>query len=246
MRIGVYVDAFNVYYGGRSLCGRRTPGWRWLDLPSLALDLIDPNLWPEANLARVVYCTALRDSEGDASSIIDQRTYINALLHHWPQAEVAYGHYAAQIKPGVLADRGARPPRRVPSPGVANLPSWFPAEEIRGPEGGMELLVAVSSFAEKGSDVNVASHLLMDVLSGRVDAAMVFSNDSDLKFPIETARLHVPVATINPRSTRTAHDLRGDSSAGAGRHWWRRLTKADLFAHQLPDPVGQFTKPADW
>jgi hypothetical protein len=149
-------------------------------------------------------------------------------------------------KAGTLVDKGTRPPRRVPSPGEANLPSWLPAEEIRGPEGGMELLVAVSGFSEKGSDVNVATHLLMDVLSGRVDAAMVFSNDSDLKFPVETARLHVPVATINPRATRTAHDLRGDSTAGAGRHWWRRLSKADFVGHQLPDQVGRFTKPAGW
>ncbi|PWV71430.1 hypothetical protein SAMN05421630_115133 [Prauserella marina] len=32
MRVGVYVDAFNVYYGARAQCGRGTPGWRWLDL----------------------------------------------------------------------------------------------------------------------------------------------------------------------------------------------------------------------
>jgi len=195
MRIGVYVDAFNVYYGGRSLCGRRTAGWRWLDLPSLALDLIDPNLWPGASLARVVYCTALRDSEGDASSIVDQRTCINALLHHWPQAVAVYGRYASRIKTGALTDNRTRPPRRVTSPGLANLPAWLPAEEITGPEGTQELLVAVSGFEEKGSDVNVASHLLMDVLGGRIDAAMVFSNDSDLGFPLRTARLHVPVAT---------------------------------------------------
>jgi hypothetical protein len=32
VRIGVYVDGFNLYYGARGLCGRGTPGWRWLDL----------------------------------------------------------------------------------------------------------------------------------------------------------------------------------------------------------------------
>ena len=36
MRVGVYVDGFNVYYGGRGLCGRGTAGWRWLDLRALA------------------------------------------------------------------------------------------------------------------------------------------------------------------------------------------------------------------
>ena len=40
MRIGVYVDGFNLYYGARSLCGRGTPGWRWLDLRGLAAHLV--------------------------------------------------------------------------------------------------------------------------------------------------------------------------------------------------------------
>ncbi|HEY7200404.1 MAG TPA: NYN domain-containing protein, partial [Candidatus Dormibacteraeota bacterium] len=31
MRVGVYVDGFNLYYGARGLCGRGTAGWRWLD-----------------------------------------------------------------------------------------------------------------------------------------------------------------------------------------------------------------------
>jgi hypothetical protein len=39
VRIGVYVDGFNLYYGARGLCGRGTPGWRWLDLRALATDL---------------------------------------------------------------------------------------------------------------------------------------------------------------------------------------------------------------
>jgi hypothetical protein len=56
MRIGVYVDGFNVYYGARGLCGRGTPGWRWLDLRSLATDLIGKRAdWPSARVERLVY-----------------------------------------------------------------------------------------------------------------------------------------------------------------------------------------------
>jgi hypothetical protein len=40
MRIGVYIDGFNLYYGAREMCGRGRPGWRWLDLEALAKDLI--------------------------------------------------------------------------------------------------------------------------------------------------------------------------------------------------------------
>ncbi|MFC0114836.1 hypothetical protein [Kibdelosporangium aridum] len=77
-------------------------------------------------------------------------------------------------KTGILIDKSQRPPRRIASPGIENLPDWLPAEEIRGAEGAPELLVSVSTYEEKGADVNVASHLLIDVLTGSVDAAMVF------------------------------------------------------------------------
>jgi hypothetical protein len=81
----------------------------------------------------------------------------------------------------------------------------------------------MTTFEEKGSDVNVASSLLIDVLSERVDAAMVLSNDSDLHLPLAQAREQVAVATVNPSAKPTAVDLRGHRDTGAGHHWWRRL-----------------------
>lgn len=107
----------------------------------------------------------------------------------------------------------------------------------------------MASFAyreEKGSDVNVASHLLLDVLTEAVDAAIVISNDSDLRFPIEEARRRVPVGTVNPSPNRLAGDLRGVATAGAGHHWWRQLAASDVIAHQLPDPAGRFRRPVGW
>ncbi|HEV3358720.1 MAG TPA: NYN domain-containing protein [Pseudonocardiaceae bacterium] len=245
-RVGVYVDAFNVYYGGRALCGRGTPGWRWLDIVGLATDLIDPRMWPDPKITTVAYCTALRDREGDPSSLSDQHTYINALKCRHGIVSVTDGKYVPRVKKGVIVDMAGRPPRRVSSPGTAHLPAWLPVDEVVGPAGQTELLATVSTFEEKGSDVNVVSHLLIDVLTDRINAAMVFSNDSDLRFPLEQARQRVPVATINPSTHPTATDLRGDPNTGAGRHWWRRLRAADLRNHQLPDPAGSHAKPIGW
>jgi hypothetical protein len=53
---------------------------------------------------------------------------------------------------------------------------------------------------EKGSDVNLATHLLHDAHVGRFDVAVVISNDSDLLEPIEIVRqeLRKQVGILNP------------------------------------------------
>lgn len=107
-------------------------------------------------------------------------------------------------------------------------------------------MVSYASREEKGSDVILAAHLLLDVLGGTVDGAVVISNDSDLRFPVEQARRHIPVGIVNPSHNYLAGDLRGDPGDGAGRHWWARLSCSDLHSHQLPDPAGPYRRPAGW
>lgn len=53
---------------------------------------------------------------------------------------------------------------------------------------GATFMISYAYREEKGADVNVATHLMIDVLDGRVDAVMVISNDSDLSLPIRSAR----------------------------------------------------------
>jgi hypothetical protein len=212
MRVGVYVDAFNVYYGGRELCGRGRAGWRWLALEALSRSLIDPALWPGAELVHIAYCTAHRDRAGDPTSVADQRAYIAAVQATATPTTVTYGQYVPRVKTGHLVDTRRRKRPRVPSPGAAAVPSWLPAEEETGPEGTPVLKVSVTTFEEKGSDVNVASHLLLDVLGGRVDAAIVYCNDSDLAVPVREARLRVPVGIVNPGVKATT--LLGDRNEG--------------------------------
>jgi len=173
---------------------------------------------------------------------------MDALRLRTPELEIVHGKYVPRTKTGVLVEKPprSRPARRVSSPGRDRLPEWLPADEIVGQEGRNELLVSVATFEEKGSDVNVASSLLIDVFTDRVDAAMVLSNDSDLRLPLEAARERVPVATINPGCKPTAVDLRGSCDTGPGRHWWRRLRPNDFFEHQLPERLGELTRPDGW
>ena len=44
--------------------------------------------------------------------------------------------------------------------------------------------VRVMKTEEKGSDVNLATYLLVDAFEDRFDVAVIISNDSDLKEPI--------------------------------------------------------------
>jgi hypothetical protein len=112
---------------------------------------------------------------------------------------------------------------------------------------GATFIASVSRREEKGSDVNVASHLLIDALERTIDAAVIISNDSDLKKPIEVARTRVPVGLVNPTRSYPAGALNAPPDTGAGNHWWYQLMAADLQAAQLPERVGaKIIRPDGW
>jgi hypothetical protein len=60
--------------------------------------------------------------------------------------------------------------------------------------------VRVLKTEEKGSDVNLASYLLLDAFRNDCEVAVVVSNDADLKMPIELTmdELGVRVGVLNP------------------------------------------------
>ncbi len=99
MKVGVYVDAFNLYYGGRSLCGRGAPAWRWLDIRSLANDLFARRRnWTGATIDRVIYCTALIDGASNPDGRRDQDVYLRAIQSGGVVDHVELGHYVARVK----------------------------------------------------------------------------------------------------------------------------------------------------
>lgn len=243
MRVGVYIDGYNLYYGGRRLCGQGSSGWRWLDVRAMTDSLIiRTGAWAPAVIERVVYCTARVGGTSNPGSIRDQATYIDALRASGSIDVLEEGFYMEKTKIGPLAnpDSHGRP--------VIVKPQWpmMVQDPIGQPRPNATFLAQIAAREEKGSDVNVASHLLIDVLGGAVDAAIVISNDSDLKFPVAHARTIVPVGLVNPSQRQTAGALKGLPGDGVGGHWWQKLTKPALTAHQLPDPVGNLVKPAGW
>src|SRR6185437_6571387 len=144
MRIGVYIDGFNLYYGARGLCGRGTPGWRWLDLRALAADLAGRRSnWPGAQIHRVVYCTARIDGASNPSGQADQDVYLKPLTAAGSVDHIEYGTYVARVKMAPLAtkDPHGRPqlvspawPVMIQDGGGAQSPepcSWCPTRTGR-------------------------------------------------------------------------------------------------------------------
>jgi hypothetical protein len=243
MRVGVYVDGFNLYFGARAVCGRGTSGWRWLDIRALAEYLLTPSwVWQGARIERVVYCTARVSGAEDPTSPADQDVYIRALRRSDSVDLVTFGTFVTRAR---LAPLAARDERGRPRVARARWPI-----QVRDACGsdvpGASFMVSYLDREEKGTDVNVATHLLVDVLDRRIDAAMVISNDSDLALPVRIARQNVPVGLVNPGNRPLAGRLRGLSFEGVRDHWWKRIHEADYRMHQMPKRVGPLCRPNGW
>jgi uncharacterized LabA/DUF88 family protein len=108
---------------------------------------------------------------------------------------------------------------------------------------------------EKGSDVNLASYLLMDGFKNQYDCAIVISGDSDLATPITMARqeLHKTVGVLlpqrlsNPPQPTRRKSARLREVASFYRDGIRTgVLAASQFPATLTDQHGTFSKPVTW
>jgi uncharacterized LabA/DUF88 family protein len=105
--------------------------------------------------------------------------------------------------------------------------------------------VKVIKVEEKGSDVNLATHLLCDAFRNDFDVAVVITNDSDLLEPIWVTRneLGKKVGILNPQK-RPSRDLH------ANVDFFKQIRQGVLAASQFPtnltDASGTFRKPTSW
>ncbi|RAU20076.1 hypothetical protein CU669_20365 [Paramagnetospirillum kuznetsovii] len=105
----------------------------------------------------------------------------------------------------------------------------------------------VHAMEEKGSDVNLAVHLLNDAWKGEFDAAAVITNDTDLCEPIRMVAQErgFPVTVICP-TDGTGQSMAPKLQAVAS--FSRHIHTADLTASQFPDsiPGTNLHKPPNW
>ena len=105
--------------------------------------------------------------------------------------------------------------------------------------------VRVVKTEEKGSDVNIAAHLINDGYKGDYDIAVLISNDSDLVEPVRivTQELNSQVGILNPHRNQS-RELAQHAS------FYKRIRQGALAASQFPptltDAHGTFHKPTVW
>lgn len=174
-------------------------------------------LLPRHDIAAIKYFTArVAARPADPGQPVRQETFLRA-LRTLPAIEIIFGHFLANDVLMPVA------------PGQPGLPRF----------------VRVTKTEEKGSDVNLATHLVADGFRRRYECAVLVTNDSDLLEPVRVVReeLLCPVGILNPHRHPSRALLRYASFV-------KPIRKGVLMAAQFPavlsDGTGSFRKPTDW
>ncbi|MFV2045517.1 MAG: NYN domain-containing protein [Anaerolineales bacterium] len=174
-------------------------------------------LLPGSTIEKIKYFTArITARPNDPSQPTRQQMYLRA-LRTLPDLEIIYGSFLTFERSMPLAGQ--------------------PASKQK--------FVRVVRTEEKGSDVNLATHLLSDGFNGRYETAVLITNDSDLVEPIRIVRneLGLPVGLLNPQKHPSRVLLKHVSFIKQIR---KGVLRASQFTEELHDNHGKFRKPSAW
>ena len=184
----------------------------------LDLPLLFKNiLQPHHQIIQVRYFTALlKHSRRDPYRSQRQNTYLRALQSYRPNVKVHLGSF--------LTHKIRRP--------------------LANPKG-KQKTVHVWKTEEKGSDVNLAVHLLNDAWLGKCECAVVVTNDSDIAEAMRLTKEQHPairIGLITPGKKKASRELNIHADFLA------RIRDGALRNSQLPNPVHQTNiyKPKNW
>lgn len=163
------------------------------------------------------YTARVNARPDDPDQPVRQETYLRA-LRTLPEVSIHLGHYLTK-------------PVRLP---------------LAKPDAGQPRMVEVLRAEEKGSDVNLATHLVRDAFRAEFEVAVVISNDSDLFEPIRivTQELGKPVGLLVPEGVVISAKLK--PVASFIRTIRRTALARSQFADRLIDSNGTFQKPSRW
>ena len=172
---------------------------------------------PQNAVTRIKYFTARVQARADDPSKPQRQLFYLRALQTLPNVDIVFGHYLTHV-------------------------TWMP---LAKPQPGQNPFAHVIKTEEKGSDVNLASHLLMDAFDHAFDCAVVISGDSDLLTPVQMVlnRFHKSVGVLNPQKI-DCKALKG--VARFYKHIREPALQVSQFPPVLTDKQGTFHKPAVW
>ena len=177
------------------------------------------DLFPQDTIRRICYFTArIKPRPANPGQAQRQLIYLRALKTLEGFQEYR-GHFRSRTKRRPLAQP------------VVGLPTY----------------VEVLDSEEKGSDVNLATRLLVDGFNKDYEQAVVVSNDADFAGAIEYVRrdLGLRVTLVNPDPANRSPRRLEEAAT-----YVKRLRKSHLSRSQFPDAlmddVGLITKPPGW
>jgi len=191
--------------------------YKWLNFKKLFESL----LAPVHQILSIKYFTAIVTGKIDPDQPIRQKTFIRALKKFIPEISVYYGEFLSHNVFKPLA---------------------YPIDQ--NTFGKKIKFVNVIKTEEKGSDVNLAVHLLNDAWLDHYDCAVVVSNDSDLAESLRLVKEQhkKKIGLITPGKTHPSRELLKYAD------FTKRIRKGVLGASQLPDSIPGTTihKPKVW
>ncbi len=227
-----YVDGMNLYYGAV----KYNPQYKWLDVQALL-----ENLFSAYDISLIRYYTAkIKPRFQKDNSPLRQLVYLDALETR-PKIRITWGVYSRHTAYRRIDDtHGLSNPnlfRPSLNPQETNTVGRILSQaQTQQPPDRPFVLVRVRKDEEKGSDVNLATDLIMDTQVHRnCDTAIIVTNDSDFTYPIAIVTASsVEVILVNPFVGNNP-DARGlNALKGVSR---RRLKIKHLSRNQLRDPV---------
>lgn len=184
----------------------------------LNLELLCGQLLPKDTISRIRYFTAKVSARpGDPQLPVRQETYLRA-LETLPTVSIHLGVFYSSTARAYLA----HPP-------------------VRGPK-----TVEIIKTEEKGSDVALATYLMLDACRGDCDTAVLVTNDSDLREPLRLVRdeLCLRTGVINPHPPNRR-------SRALEATFFKQLRPKALVVSQFPDQITdhggrKISKPSGW
>lgn len=190
--------------------------YKWLDLDALVSMLL-----ADYEVTQIRYFTAnIKSLPNDPTQALRQQMYLRALRTN-PRISIHTSQFRSDSK-------------------IMPLYPWE-FDDANNPK-----TVRVRKMKEKGSDVKLASNLLLDAFQQRADAFILLSNDSDYAEPLRivSEQLGKTVGVIFPTDAPSKELLKINLTIV------RQIREGVLASSQLPiellDGIGVIRKPSTW